>query len=419
MNTEDDLLGELPNLAKRVWVGPPEYVDGRVMHYAKRLGSSVYLKMGAREAFLLTRLDGQSTFDEVAAGYRQKFGKHLTQGSMLSALKLFESRGLMRDSAQITSSSAASASGIASHQGLLNQKLYFWNPDPDFSRIAHLFGWFISWPALLVWSAIIICAEWATYRNLGAIWIGIDRSSGYTLGIRAITLVMIYFFATMLHEAGHGVACKRHGGEVKEMGIMLRYFMLAAYTRIDDILLFEKRGHRIQVLLVGPLISLTVIPFALLTWLRTEPGSALHLVSIDLLIWYNAACLIQFLPFLQFDGYFILAQLIRMPELRKDAAAHVFRRIVALSTGRPVPPVSADCAGYVAPVMTIYGIASFFVTFGVLTWLALKYSSAVTSGLGKTMGFTLTVCVLGYVAARLYLQFLPWAKRQYKRVLAG
>ncbi len=416
-NTSD----KLPNLRTQVCIGPAEYVDGRVVHYAKRLGAQNYLKMGPREAFLLKHLDGQTSFEHVAEQYQRAFSKRLTYGSMLNALMLFERRGLIGNPGARRDSSSADVGTTPPSQSpnRASRKIYSWNPDAGFARLAPYSRWLLNWPSLILWSCLIFLAEWKVLIHFNTILGEIKVSSLNQLGIQSFGIIFIYYFMTMLHEAGHGIACRRYGGEVCEMGIMLRYFIPSAYTRIDDILLFEKRGHRIQVLLAGPLISLSLIPMAWLAWSLTNRGSSLHSISTDLLIFYNVTCLIQFIPLMQFDGYFMLAQLLKLPELRKDALAHVFRNVMARLISRSAPPLSADCPAYVGPTLTLYALMSLIVAATGIGWLLFHYLPPATRYIGPLRSFLLFAGISIYAAIRLHHQFVPWARQQRARLLVN
>ena len=64
----------LPVLSGQIQIGPAEYIGGEVMHQAKHNGTGRYFRMGDREAFLLTHLDGRHTLDSIAEKYRSQFG---------------------------------------------------------------------------------------------------------------------------------------------------------------------------------------------------------------------------------------------------------------------------------------------------------------------------------------------------------
>lgn len=400
----------LPRLSPLVRIGPQEYVGGKVIRFAKHDLTCRYFRIGEREAFLLERLDGNHDKDAIAAGYAAAFGVNLSDGSLQNALALFVQRGLLEGA------DAPAAGGDAAHlepeENALSFRFYFWNPNRFITRIAPHFRWLINGPALAVWAGLLLLAELALVPHLPVLWDEAVRLNGITVLLRIAVLIAVYASVTLVHECAHAVACKRYGGEVPEMGVMLRYFIFTAYTRIDDILLFHERYKRFQVLAVGPMVNLTLIPIALAVWLNTPAESVANMAAVDMLVWFNIGSLVQLLPFLQTDGYFMFAQFLHMPDLRKDASSYLVRRLLSLLTGRRMPPVSPACASYVVPVYIVYGVLAFGATGAALAYVLNRHANTILTLFGNSTGHVV-VAVLGtFLAWRIIFQLVPWVRRQ-------
>jgi putative peptide zinc metalloprotease protein len=407
---------ELPRRSALVNVGPQEYVDGKVVHYAKHITSGIYFRMGEREAFLLERLNGMHSEEQIAAEYAATFSVKLTSRSLQNALELFAKRGLIEGvSGADTAGDEQPPLGRRDHA--LSYKLFFWNPDRLMGRLARYFNWLINTPMLALWAGALVVAELALVPHLSALWNDAVRFEASTVPYRLLMMWLIFALVALLHESAHAIACKRHGGEVREMGLLLRYFMLTPYTRIDDILLFPQRTKRVHVLAVGPLVSLTVIPFAWQVWLHAEPGSVVHVVSVDLLVWYNLGALMQLLPFVQSDGYFMFAQLLRMPDLRTDASSYMVRKLLSVASKRRMPPISPRCAAYVVPVCIAYGVSAFAVTGAVIAYVLHWYAKVTLETLGPSSGLFLVVLAGVVLAWRSIVPLIPWLQRQHNSLL--
>lgn len=401
----------LPRLSSEVRIGPPEYVNGKVIRFAKHDVTGRYFRIGEREAFLLARLDGAHGKNEIAAGYAAAFGVGLSDASLQNALTLFTQRGLL-DGAVLPAAGDADAAHLVPEENALSFRFYFWNPNRFITRITPHFHWLINGPALAIWATLLVLGELAVLPHLSTLWGEAVRLNGITLVLRIVVLVAVYGIATLVHECAHAIACKRYGGEVPEMGVMLRYFIFIAYTRIDDILLFHERYKRFQVLAVGPMVNLSLIPIALAVWLNTPADSVANMAAVDVLVWFNIGSLLQLLPFLQTDGYFMFAQFLHMPDLRKDAASYLTRRLLSAITGRRMPPVSPACASYVVPVYIIYGVLAFGATGAALAYVLNRHANTILALLGNSTGH-LVVGVLGaFLAWRIVFQLIPWVKRQ-------
>ncbi|MFB9240506.1 hypothetical protein IV454_25070 [Massilia antarctica] len=408
----------LPRLAQSIKIGPDEFVGGAVMCFAKNSASGMYFRMGEREAFILRRLDGEHSGAQIAQEYEQAFAKPMNELSLRNAFALFFQRGLLDTGvqAQPQEIKPAASAVIASGDSMIAQRLFFWNPDAYLARLVPAARFIINGPVLLLWAIGLMAFELFLLPQMSALWDAALLASPHSLVARAATLFGFVMGMTVLHEAGHAIACKRHGGDVREVGIMMRYFMLTAYTSVDDMLLFPKRTHRVQVLMIGPLISLSLIPLAFLAWRYLPAGSFMQTAAIDILVWYNVGCLIQLVPFLQSDTYFMLAQALRMPDLRKDANAYLFNRMGAFVLGRRPTAVAANCAGYVVPVYFAYGILAIVVNVAAGIYLFTHYFQSIRDFLGPVPSLVLLPLVSLFLLWRIFANLVPWIRNQLKKL---
>lgn len=118
-----------------------------------------------------------------------------------------------------------------------------------------------------------------------------------------------------LHELGHGYAVKAGGGEVHEMGILLLVFMPVPYVDASAANGFRSKWRRVLVGSAGMLVELYVSAIAMLVWAAAEPG-VVRAVAFNVMLIAGVSTLIfNANPLLRFDGYYILADLIEMPNL--------------------------------------------------------------------------------------------------------
>ena len=407
----------LPRLSAKVMFGPEEYIAGATMRLAKHTVTGKYFRMGIKEVFLLSHLDGTYTSDEILARYQDKFGTPVSRASWRNALDLFARRGLTEGGCEFETAPAVTPHeqpANAVQPGPFSRKLLFWNPDKRIMALLPYCRWLINGPSLAIWGLLVLSFElWALTHREALLKGFLDQSPRSWLS-RALVITLISSVTMTVHEFGHAVACKRYGGEVREMGFLFRYFSFCAYTRIDDILLLPKRTQRIHVLIIGPLISLSLIPFALLLWLKTPASSPVHTVCCDVLIWYNLSCLIQLIPFIQFDGYFILAQILRMPELRKDSYNYLLNRLFSWGRKRRGMFVASESAAYLIPIYVTYGITSVMVSTLAVSYALETYGRSFFHMLGVWPSVILISLLLGAAIWRIYSVTLPWIRNVYK-----
>jgi len=140
-------------------------------------------------------------------------------------------------------------------------------------------------------------------------------------GMTALTLT--------LHEIAHGLACKRFGAEVREMGVMLLYFMPCAYTDISDAYLVPKKQNRIWITMAGSVADLAVWSAATIALATLHPvqGPLLQALGALMLTTGLRSVVFNLNPLIRLDGYYVLVDLLEMPNLRLRAREVVRWRV--------------------------------------------------------------------------------------------
>ncbi|MEM7782842.1 MAG: site-2 protease family protein [Planctomycetota bacterium] len=120
----------------------------------------------------------------------------------------------------------------------------------------------------------------------------------------------------IVHELGHALAAKQFGCECNEIGIMLLVMMPTLYTDVSDSWTISDRRNRILVSFAGIYVELMIATIAVIGWFATPPGLA-HLTCLNLAMLCSInSLLVNGNPLLKYDGYFILSDLVRVPNLQ-------------------------------------------------------------------------------------------------------
>ncbi|MEI7770153.1 MAG: cyclic nucleotide-binding domain-containing protein [Chloroflexales bacterium] len=135
------------------------------------------------------------------------------------------------------------------------------------------------------------------------------------LSLLALWAALLVSF--VLHELSHALAVKHGGRRVLRGGVMIYYGMPAAFVDTSDIWLAGQRA-RILVSLAGPLCDMLVGSLASVA-ASVLPGGLLAAAAYKLAVACYLAALFNFNPLLELDGYFILVDLLRLPNLRRRA----------------------------------------------------------------------------------------------------
>ena len=138
-----------------------------------------------------------------------------------------------------------------------------------------------------------------------------------------------------LHEFGHGLTCKKFGGEVHEIGIMFLVFAPFLYCNVTDSWSFPSKSRRLLVTAGGVLTEILVACAACVVWYFTEQPSFIHTLAFNLIIVGSfSTVMFNMNPLLRFDGYYFMMDLIEVPNLRQRSSEYLGSLFVRLLGGR-------------------------------------------------------------------------------------
>ncbi|MCE1241185.1 MAG: HlyD family efflux transporter periplasmic adaptor subunit [Azonexaceae bacterium] len=124
-----------------------------------------------------------------------------------------------------------------------------------------------------------------------------------------------------LHELGHGFTAKRYGCRVPTMGVAFLVLWPVAYTDTNEVWKLTRRDQRLWVAAAGMLTELTIAVWATLAWVWLPEGLPKAMAFLLATTTWVSTLLINASPFMRFDGYFLLADWLEMPNLHSRAFA--------------------------------------------------------------------------------------------------
>lgn len=172
----------------------------------------------------------------------------------------------------------------------------------------------------------------------------------------AVWLAIVFIGLKLAHEFAHGIACHRLGGRVNETGVVFILFVPIPYVDVTSSWCFQSRPHRMLVSAAGMLIEMAIASVAAIAWtMSVDPVVKFHLMNIILMgtlttLLFNANFLMRF------DGYFLLSDAIRIPNLAPTSRACVSAYARRVFLGRSLSLSQHDRRQ--TPVLLAYGIAA-------------------------------------------------------------
>jgi CRP-like cAMP-binding protein/Zn-dependent protease len=127
-------------------------------------------------------------------------------------------------------------------------------------------------------------------------------------------LLALAFFLTFMHELGHAVVIARYDRKVKSAGFMIYFGAPAFFVEASDSLMLDRR-QRILQSFAGPFTETIIAGLAAMVVFAFPDGPAAHLLYKFAALNYLVIFL-NLIPLLELDGYWILSDLIQVPDLR-------------------------------------------------------------------------------------------------------
>src|SRR5690606_26659964 len=155
---------------------------------------------------------------------------------------------------------------------------------------------------------------------------------------------------------------KRFGGHVPEFGMMLLVLFPAPYVDASSAWALPSKWKRIAVGAGGLIFELTIAAVAAHVWLATRTGGGIvHQLAYNTMLTASiTTVLFNANPLMRFDGYYILSDLLEMPNLMQRSQNlikyHFQKWFYRIETARPPTEIRSEQA-----ILFTYG------------WLALAY----------------------------------------------
>lgn len=195
----------------------------------------------------------------------------------------------------------------------MSLKLPLVDPDAFLNATVRVFGWLFSPVGALCWLLMVVPALFLAGQHWTALTTNL---SDQVLGQGNLWLIAIVFpIVKLAHELGHGYAVKIWGGQVHEAGIMLLVFAPAPYVDASASSGFRSRVRRAVVGAAGMLTELFLAALAMYVWVTVEPGLVRSIAYNVMVVAGVSTLVVNGNPLLRYDAYYILSDLLEMPNL--------------------------------------------------------------------------------------------------------
>jgi putative peptide zinc metalloprotease protein len=329
-----------------------------------------YFRWGEWDYRVARLLDGKRQLEEITAELSRSLGTEVDPDQIMQTVNHMLGAGLLRSNGTVARRLHESQRDterkkkkktrwISLASKLISFKITLFDPDLLLLRMSKKLRFLWTPGALFVLLLMLASSVWLMLANLASLAERMPDILGWE-NLLILWLVMIG--VKVVHEFGHGLACKHFGGEVHEMGAMFILFSPFLFCNASDSWTFRDKRRRLVVNFAGIYLELFLAAVAAALWVLTQPGLFnqicfnVMLVCSVMTVFFNAN------PLMKFDGYYALSDWMEVPNLKERGDRALISNIAGLLTGGQgvgKDPLVAQMRGR----MMFYAVASYVWTF--------------------------------------------------------
>lgn len=341
----------------RVW---PVQERGELVYRFEIPSQHKFFRVGREEYIFISLLDGKTTVPQACGLAASVLGSDAPTAAQAEAIQRWllssELAYLEADGPPVRRSSFESSDGRGkfwSHFNPFWMKLPLPQAHSWLDKAAEKLTWLVSPGAMAIGVALIVVGMLTLVAN----WDEFTTAAAEIFsGENGLWLLGTWVALKLIHELGHAVACHRQGCTVRETGLVFILFAPLAYVDVTSCWRLNSRASRIVVAAAGMYVELLIAAIAVLLWATIDSPRGEFLLRNLILSAGLSTLLFNANALMRFDGYFILADLIEVPNLYAEGSTAVRRMAKRIFCGLPGTPCAIS--DWRRHFVALYGIVA-------------------------------------------------------------
>lgn len=387
------------------------FPEGSTIAFSPHIKSAFRLSQEA--TFVLQAVDGKTSVREIYCAFIQEFEMVHPQliGRIIEELS---QKGLIIPGKTLVAGGNASIWERLKQvlEKVLTYRYSTFYSDLFMESVNRWAGWLWSAPAAWVYAGLVVFSLWVFGSGLVPhIFVRLSQNPALWTPWALLGLFWGFSVVAAIHEISHAMACKRLGGNICAFGVMLYYGAPAVYCDTSDAWRFPNKWHRISVSLAGPFSTLVMgCFFGWANYFLTRFGYPTIGVFFGSLAFLSMLCVVvNLIPFLELDGYYIYADFFEIPNLKKKS----FNYLVALGKKALGKGELPTLPARQKVVLLIYGLGSApFALFLMISPLYEYLTGHFSQAPWLLVWFGIFLGLL-FVFQRLALAGIHWSQRRH------
>jgi putative peptide zinc metalloprotease protein len=256
-------------------------------------------------------------------------------------------------------------------------------------------GWMFGVSGLIGLS--LVGRQWDTFISTFLYFFNWHGAILYSLSLGGVKVV---------HELGHAYTATRFGCRVPTMGVAFMVMMPVIYSDVTDSYRLTSKRKRLLIAAGGVIAELGLAAVALFAWGFLPEGSLRSIAFIVATTSLAMSLVVNLNPLMRFDGYYVLADGLGLPNLQDRAFAFGQWQLRTLLFGRHSPPPEALSAR-VQHTMVAYAWAIWLYRLILFTGIAVMVYHYFFKALGLIL---FLVEIIWFIAMPISRELTMWWK---------
>ncbi len=309
--------------------------QGRTYWVVKDPVGLQYYRFEEEEFAILQMLDGEVSLEEIAEEFEAEFPP---QTIRVEELQNFV--GMLHRSGLVLSDTMGQGTQLKKRRderkrkemlGAMGNILSFrfkgFDPERILNAIYPFVRWFFTVPAMIVCCTLALVALTLVLVQFDVFQSRLPSFQSFFAAQNWLLIAGVLGVTKVIHEFGHGLSCKHFGGECHEMGVMFLVLTPCLYCNVSDSWMLPNRWHRAAIGAAGMYVEVVIASVCTFLWWFSEPGWLNYVCLNVMFVSSVSTILFNANPLLRYDGYYILSDIMEIPNLRQKASSILNRKL--------------------------------------------------------------------------------------------
>ena len=362
-------------------IAPHKY-EGKTFYVVKDPVSLRYYRFKEQEHFLIRLMDGTHTLDDAQKQFEKQFRPdRLTLEDLEQFSQQLIKAGLVQNESPTAGKNLYQQKTkrqrtqlMQTFTNILYIKIPIFDPEKLLTKMLPYFRFMFTLTFLFLSVAFMLSAVFLVTIHFEVFRERMPSFHEFFDFKRVMYLWAALGVVKVIHEFGHGLSCKAFGGEVHEMGFLFLCLSPAMYCNVSDAWTMPNKWKRITVSFAGIYVELMIAAASTWVWWNTPGQPFINYMALSLMFVCSVSTFVfNGNPLMRFDGYYVLADLLEIPNMREKANRYLGRVFREYGLGIEPQPEPYMATGRKVLFIT-YAIASWcyrwMITFSILFMLA-------------------------------------------------